>query len=247
MSTQSTRWRLEPFAAYAFVAICALCIALIQPSLAAHAHEIRQRDDVFFLPPPAELRTMTLGYRAAIIDLFWAKLTVEYGAHWQDKRAFPNVTRYIDGILAIEPDFPPLYRFVDTFLVFTPTGATADDARKARAYLERGTRERPNDASVWLQYGQFLAFVAPSFLKDKSEIENYRAQGAAAMARSVELGADAQHALAASAIMSKAGQAKATIAFLQRAYAISDDPDTRQKIRLKLEELHAAAESDNAR
>jgi hypothetical protein len=238
----SMRRRLESLATYAFMAICALCIALIQPVLAAHAHEVRQRDDVSLLPPPAALHAMTLGYRAAITDLFWAKLAVEYGAHWQEKRAFPNATRYIDCIVALEPDFAPLYRFVDTFLIFTPTGGTADNARKAAAYLERGTRERPGDASVWLQYGQFLAFVAPSFLEDTSDIENYRAQGAAAMARAVDLGADAQHALAASAILSKAGEAKATIAFLQRAYAMADDPDTRQRIRIKLEELYATTD-----
>ncbi|MCL2725633.1 MAG: hypothetical protein FWD69_14460 [Polyangiaceae bacterium] len=246
MSTARDRRGAGLLVAWAFAAICALCIALVQPGLASIAHKVRQRDDVFLLPPPTELRAMTLGYHAAATDLLWANLILEYGLHAQEKRAFPDITRYIDGILAMEPDFLTLYKYVDTLLVFNAMGGTEEDARRARAYLERGTRERPYDAAVWLQYGQFTAFLAPSFLKDEEEIQRWRVEGASAIAHAVELGADAQRSLAASSILSKAGETKATIAFLQRAYAMTDDPDTRQQIMFKLQSLHASSESADA-
>ncbi|WP_146653114.1 hypothetical protein [Labilithrix luteola] len=218
----------------------------MQPSLATSVHKVQQRDDVFLLPPPDQLRAMTLGYRAGAADLLWTKLILEYGIHWQEKRAFPEVTRYVDGILAVEPDFKTVYEFVDTLLLFAPGGATPERAREARAYLERGTRERPYDATVWLHYGQFIAFLAPSFLKDKAEIERWRIDGAAALTRAVELGADAQRSLAASTILSKAGERKASVEHLQRAYAMTDDPDTREQILLKLRMLEATAEAADA-
>ena len=58
-------------------------IALLQPPLAAETHKVHQRDDASLLPPADQLRSLTLGYRAAAADLLWAKLILEYGLHWQ--------------------------------------------------------------------------------------------------------------------------------------------------------------------
>ena len=109
--------------ALALAALGAAGIGLVQPGLAHDLHAVKERDDVFPLPPPDQLRAATLGYRAAGADVIWAWLIVDYGIHWQDRRAFPDATRYIDGILALEPDFPLVYEFVDTVLMFTPVGA----------------------------------------------------------------------------------------------------------------------------
>ncbi len=224
----------------------ALVITAVQPTLAADVHRVKQRDDVFLLPPPEQLRVVTLGYHAASADLLWAKLIVEYGVHWQEKRPFPDVTRYFDGILALEPDFKLLYLFADTILLFTPQGAGPEEARVARRYLERGTRERPDDGEIWTHYGQFVAFLAPSFLKDDKEIDQWRKDGAAALARAVELGADADRSLAASSMLSKYGEAEAAAAHLQRVYALTDDPEIRQQILFKLQKLQANTEAEMA-
>ena len=222
-------------------------IAFVQPPLAARVHTVKQRDDVFLLPPPAQLRASTLGYRAAAADLLWAKLILEYGLHWQEKRPFPESTRYIDGVLAVEPTFPPLYEFVDTILAYPPPpGGTEEDVRKARAYLEQGTRERPYDATVWLRYGQFIAFLAPSFLKDEQEIDRWRVEGAKAIAHAVELGSDTQRALAATSILDRAGERDAAISQIQRAYAVTDDPTIREEMLLRLKKLQATAEAEEA-
>lgn len=221
--------------------ICAALIAFVQPGLAQSIHKVRQRDDVFLLPPPNQLRAMTLGYRAAATDLLWADFILEYGLHWQEKRAFPDATRYADGILALEPDFPTIYHYVDTILVYGPVGGTADDARKARHYLERGTQERPYDAEVWLQYGQFIAFLAPSFLKDEHEIERWRIEGATALTRAVELGADAQRSLAATTLLRRAGKQQESAEHLSRAYALTDDADVREQILLRINAMRGQA------
>ncbi|MDB4942334.1 MAG: hypothetical protein JWP97_1868 [Labilithrix sp.] len=222
-------------------------VALVQPPLATAAHTQRQRDDVFLLPPPAEVRAMSLGYRSATADVLWAKLILEYGLHWQEKRPFPDATRYVDAILALEPGHPTLYEFVDTILVYPPPpGATEADARTARAYLERGTRERPYDAAMWLRYGQFVAFIGPSFLKDKAEGERWRVDGANGIARAVELGSDANRSLAATSILSTAGERKAAIASIERTYAMTDDPAVREEMLLRLSRLKATAGAEQA-
>lgn len=229
------------------LAVCALGIAVIQPRMSETTRKVKERDDVFLLPPPKQLRAMSLGYRAAFTDMLWAKLLVEYGIHAHEKRAFPDITRYVDGILALEPTFPTIYKYVDTMLIFAPDGkAGPREARLARAYLERGTRERPYDADMWLSYGQYCAFLAPSFLEDENEIERWRVDGAKAITHAVELGSDAQKSLSATSILSKAGERKATIQHLQRAYAMTDDVDAREQILRKLRSLEATSEAADA-
>jgi hypothetical protein len=221
------------------VMLCALGIGTVQPQL-ARLQQQGHRDDVLILPPPAHLRALTFGYPTAGADLLWAKLLVEHGLHWEEKRAFPDLPNYIDGILALDPDHPLIYDFVDTLLLFVPNGATEADARLARTYLERGTQRHPYDPHVWLRYGEFVAFLGPSFIKDQSVADQWRKDGALALGHAVELGADADHALAATTILSKAGERKATIAYLQRAYALTDNPETRRQLRLKLQKLEAS-------
>lgn len=221
-------------------------IAFTQPGLATSVHKVKQRDDVFLLPSPNALRAATLGYKSAATDLLWAKLILEHGLHWQERRPFPDVTRYVDGIIALEPEFPTLYRFVDTMLVYNPTGGTEDDARTARKYLEIGVKSRPYDPEVWMQYGQFTAFLAASFLKDPAEIDRWRVTGAHAIARAVELGASAERSLAVGAILDKAGERNATIAFLDRAYAMTEDPTMRQQYLLRLTKLRATSQSEES-
>ena len=227
---------------------CVAGIAVVQPALSARTAKIKLGADVTALPPAEQLKAMTVGYHAAGSDILWAMLLLEYGTHWEQHRALEGLPRYIDGILALDKDHPMVYEFVDTLLVLAKTDnkATQDDVRIVRAYFERGTRERPFDAKIWLQYGQFLAFLAPSFLTDADEKERYRHDGALAIIHAVDLGADADRSLAASSILSKTGETKAVIQQLQRAYALTDNPETRQQISLKLQRLEASTEAEDA-
>jgi hypothetical protein len=205
-------------------ALAAAGVALLQPGLARVAHAAGERDDVYALPPPGQLHAATLGWDAAAVDLLWSKLLVEYGTHWSERHEFLDTPHYADAILELEPDYAPLYRYVDTMLVYRPMRGTADDARAARAYLERGTRERPTDSKVWLEYGQFQAFIGSSFLSDPEEQAQWRRAGADAIGHAVELGAYPDRALTAANILSKAGQTELAIRYLERAYAFTEHP-----------------------
>jgi hypothetical protein len=237
-SVARERSRLGEMVAFAAIALGILALTIIQPRLAAPLKHVKARDDVSALPPPKQLKVMALGYKQSAVDLLWAKLIVEWGMAHSEKRPFADLRRYIDAIIEIEPDFPTIYTFVDTLLVYGPTLGTAQDARDARKYLKRGTEERKYDEQVWLHYGQFCAFLAPSFLKDPAEIEEYRKEGALALMRYVELGGDADRTLSANTILKKSGGEKnARRNALRRAYALTDDPDTRRNLLFQLMQL----------
>jgi hypothetical protein len=226
------------------MAVCAAAIGVVQPQVASKLKSVRLDDDTTALPPPKQLRAMSLGYYAAAADLLWAKLLVEYGIRSEQHRSFESLPRFLDAILEFEPTHRTLYQFVDTLLFFKPGGtATEADVRLSRAYLERGTKERPYDHELWLHYGQFIAFLAPSLLKDEAEIERWRKEGALAIAHAVEIGADADRSLAASTVLRKSGgDTAANIQHLQRAFALTDNPDTRHQILLKLQQLQARSD-----
>ena len=189
----------------------AIGVASLQPRLARTVHEVKERDDVVAFPPPAELHIAVLGWDAAVVDMLWAKLLVEYGMHFSEHRDFTEIPRYIDAILELEPTYAPLYKYVDTMLAYRPMQGTEQDVRLARGYLERGTRERPEDPNVWLTYGQFIAFIAPSFLTVDAEKDAWRKDGALAMAHAAELGADQDEAISAASMLTRAGATREAI------------------------------------
>jgi hypothetical protein len=222
------------------VAAAIFGIRIVQPALAADTYKVKLREDVVLVPPPKELRAITLGYHAAAVDYLWGKLLAEYGIHVSEKRGF-DIPRYIDGILELEPDYAPLFRYVDTLLAYRPPIGTEQDSRWAREYLERGTRARPYDPKVWLQYGQFIAFIAPTFLQSDADKEIWRKDGALAIAKAVELGADPDRSITASSMLARYGEKNATIRHLRQAYNLTDDPQIQEQIRLRLDSLEAGA------
>jgi hypothetical protein len=233
-----TRWALL------LLALAILGVARTQPRLAAIAHTVKERRDVYALPPPAVLHAATLGWDAAVVDQLWAKLLVEYGMHWSERRDFDDTPKYVDAILELEPAFAPIYRYVDTLLAYRPLQGTEDDVRLARAYLERGMVARSDDYRLWREYAQFLIHIAPSFLHDAKEIDEWRRVGAEALGHAVELGAEADQALSAATFLSRAGATSATIHFLERAYALTEDPsmsEVHETIRRRLVALEARA------
>lgn len=224
-------------------------LAYTQPRLSATAHEVKASDDVYALPPPSELRLATLGWNSAAVDLIWSSLLVDYGTHWAEHRDFKTIPQYVDALLALEPTYEPIYRYVDTLLAYRPLLGTEHDVRLARAYLERGTRERPDDAKLWTTYGQFLAFIAPSFLTNDAEKDAWRVTGAEAMGHAVEVGADADRALSAATMLTRAGATQAAIRYLEHAYAFTEHPsmtEVHETIGRRLAALESTAMRDAA-
>jgi tetratricopeptide (TPR) repeat protein len=230
--------------AFVLFALAATGVATTQPRLARTAHEVKERDDVAALPSPAELHAAVLGWDAAAVDLLWANLLAQYGIHSSEHRDFTEIPRYLDAILELEPNYAPVYEYVDTLLAYRPIQGTEDDARKARAYLEQGTRVRSEDPRVWAKYGQFLAFLAPSFLSRPEERTAWRRDGAEAIGHAVELGADADQALTAASMLSGSGATEQAIRYLEHAYSFTEHPMMRgmhERIRQKLDELQGYA------
>jgi tetratricopeptide (TPR) repeat protein len=230
--TRDTRGTL--LAALLF-SLAALGVSRVQPRLALQIHALKDTDDVYPFPPPPVLRLATLGYVATATDVLWGKLLVENGVHWSEHRAFPDLEHYLDAIVELDPTYRPLYQYVDSLLCYRPMNGHEPEARETRAYLERGTRELPNDPEIWTKYGQFMAFMGPSYLNNEDERKAWKRLGASALMQAVDLGADMHLGIAASAMLdSRFGEHQTSVQFLERAYALAQDDTTREELSARL-------------
>ncbi|RYE83136.1 MAG: hypothetical protein EOO75_19720, partial [Myxococcales bacterium] len=234
-------WRDEVRAAIAPVLLMAAAagvIARVQPGQLASVTKVKETSDVYPLPPPEQLPTLSLGYRAAAADLIWARLMVVQGERLRDRRKLEYGARYFESIFALEPTYRRPWLLLDTILTFGAKKATAQDAYDTRRLFEQGLRARPDDAQLHLVAGGFMAYLAPSMIPE-AEYPAWRLAGAELLTRAVELGGgDSQtqwHALSGAGVLSRNGQRAAAVTFLERAYNLTDDAELRGEILKQLQ------------
>jgi tetratricopeptide (TPR) repeat protein len=231
------------------LACAALTVGASQLPLREASLRVKETSDAYLLPPPEHLVVTSLGYRAALADLLWANVLVTQGLRLQQRRRYETVGNYLDAIIELDPKWREPYRLSDTLLTFQAAETPIEDVYHARAILERGVRERPLDAELWLQLGQFVAFIAaPSYLKDPEETERWRREGAVYLTRAAEMGAaDTSiqwQALGAGGILSRAGERDAAIRFFRRTLASTEDEELREWLLRQLAALESEAERE---
>jgi tetratricopeptide (TPR) repeat protein len=221
--------------------IAAVGVASVRAPLAAMERRVTETSDVYFLPPPEHVVTLSLGYRAALADLLWAHVLVSQGLRMMERRRFENLTRLLDSINELDPTFRDPYLYADALITLQAGVTPREEVLKTRELLERGAKNRPLDAEVWLSLGQFVAYVAPgSYLTDAEEKKRWRIEGATMLARAAELsGPDSEigwQAIGGASILARAGQREAAIRFWERALAVTDDEELKRHIAGKLAE-----------
>lgn len=225
--------------AAALIVIAAAGAGSVRGELAGIERRVKETSDVYLLPPPEQVVTLSLGYRAALADLLWAHVLVAQGLRLKERRRFENLTRLLDSINELDPTFRDPYLYADALITLQTVAVPREEVLKAREILERGARNRPLDAEVWLALGQFVAFVAPgSYLTDEEERRQWRLEGAKMLERAVELGgpdsAIGWGAIGGASILARAGEREAAIRFLERALAVTDDEELKKHIAGKL-------------
>lgn len=219
------------------------CVSAVRRHLLATHQRVKQQHDVYFLPPAEQVLTLTFGYRAAVADVLWAHVLVSQGLHTFERRRFDNLTRLYDVINLLDPEWRSPYLLADALISFQPGGVAYQDVLKARAILERGIHHRPLDGQLWLILGEFVSYIAPgSYLDDRPEVaERWRVEGVKYLARAAELGGGESHiswqALGGARILERSGEREASIRFLQRTYAVTDDAELKEHLRKRLATL----------
>jgi hypothetical protein len=220
----------------------ALCLIVLERAPLAKAHQATSAGrDVYALAPPQQVVVGSLGYRAALADLIFAHVVVSAGLHLQEKRLFEFAAQYIETVNELDPKFRDGYRFADAIITMQTVHVPPQMYHRARAILERGTRELPYDQELWSAAGQFLAYLAPAQLSTDAEREAWRQEGARYLARACELIGSNENVpfqcITAATLFSQGGNLAASRAFLEKMRMVVDDPELQAMIDYKLGKL----------
>lgn len=231
--TRSVRRWLAIVGRISLLVVGASLIATARPRVVRlHAAGDPTRE-VYPLPNPEQVLVLSLGYRAALADFIYAHVLVSYGLHFEERRRFEHVGRYLDTVTTLDPTFRQPYLFADTLLTVQPVEPQRGDYHQARRLLRRGTENLPYDQEVWFVAGQFLTYIAPPRLEDKEEKAEFRLEGAKLLARACELVTDnpniPQHCLTAANLLHRAGEREAMMQMLSRTLAVVDDETVQQR------------------
>ncbi len=223
----------------ALLIVSVAAIGIARPKVVTRTSDAKNTSDVFALPPPAVLSALSLGYRSALADLLYTTTLISYGTHGEEHRRFEFVGQYLDSIVGLDPHFCQTYRYADTFIIYQAAGSPGpDEVRHARRLLEKGLEMCPNDGTLWMSAGQFMAFIGTQFLTDEDEKKEYLATGARTLSRAAELETDNHNvqwqALAAAGIFTRQGKREAAINFLERVYSVTDDEELKANVAGKL-------------
>lgn len=230
------------FVGAALLLASAGAIAALQAPAARHCRDVKEQSEVYVLPPPEQLIVMSLGYRSALADLMWADVLTTQGFRLQEKRRYETILPQLEGLASLDPQFREPFLIGDALVTYSGVEAREEEARGTRHFLEIGVKNRPLDAELWDNLGNFVAFFAPSsILTDPAEIDAWRRDGAAYLERAVELSGDntkvAWRALGGGVNFAQLGDRDAAIRFFNKVIENTEDEELRAKARAKLEEV----------
>jgi hypothetical protein len=240
------KWNRADWLALLVLAVGALLIAQKRGPLFEQSYRVKTIRDVYVLPPPSQTVALSLGYRAAAADLIFGHVLVAAGVHLSERRLFEFAGQYLETINELDPKFRAPYRYADGILTLQSVKVPDTLQRQARAILLRGTREFPYDQELWAAAGQYLAYLAPSWLQDPAEAAAFRQEGARILAHACELVGSNENiphqCITAAALFSDAGNNAATRSFLSRMLDIVDDPELRALAEGRLRQLDSEDE-----
>jgi hypothetical protein len=210
----------------------ALAIAWSRAGLLGGYHTVKRGNDPLLLPPPEQMLVGSLGYRAAVADALFAHVLVWYGQHLKQKLRFEFVSQYLDIVTTLDPTFREPYYYGDALITLQTQAPSRQDYDATRRLLERGLKNRPYDAELWLVAGQFMAYTAPPYLGDETAAAEWRLAGARKLARACELVGKNEnlphHCITAAGLFDRAGDRASLIRFLERVVTVIDDPQIQE-------------------
>jgi tetratricopeptide (TPR) repeat protein len=226
-------------------ALAGLAIALTSQLPGRVRHEqVKETTETYLLPPPEHLVVMSLGYRSALADVLWANILVTQGLRLGERRRFDIAIEYLDAVNELDPKWREPYKLADSLVTLQAKATPLEQVRGVRRILERGVRERPNDAELWLILGQFTGQIAPgTYLDDVDPVEaqRWREEGSEYLARAAELAPPnsniAWQAMGAGRVFANSGRLDRAIEMFSAILATTDDPELRERVEALLEKL----------
>ncbi len=203
------------------VTIALITVLLLSASLSVallrRIDRLRSRatlEEVLYIPSPAVLKRMSLGYSGLLADIYWTRAVQYFGGHHHAKsQEYKLLEPLLDITTTLDPHLIVAYQFGSVFLAQKPPeGAGMPD--KAVQLVQRGIRENPDEWRLYYELG-FLEYM---------ELQDPRAA-----AQAFENGSKVPHAhpflkILAAAMAQHAGEEELARMLWTATYETSSDP-----------------------
>ena len=236
----------------ALMLLCILGLALAADRVRAgaqqHFLQTQTYEDVYYLPPKQYLVLGALGYRAALADLIWMKALVYYGEELSHRGDVKNLYRYGDAVLALDPDFKRVYRWIANCALYRTGEITVNDARAAIRYLEVAMRRFPDDGELAWELGANYTYELAPMLTDDEEKKAARRTGLDYLELAVRRKAGPSWlVLQTAGELHALGRVEQAIRHLEDVYATTTDAQVRTRIEQRLMTLRSQAYAEAMR
>jgi hypothetical protein len=146
-------------------------------------------------------------------------------------------------MLALDPDFQRVYRWIGVAGVYTPTGSPIEFIERSIDALRRGTARFPDDGELaWDTAATIMYELLPRLPKDDPNRERLEAEGADYMMTAARLGAGPDWLVITNATsLRKLGKADRELRHLEEMYALIRDPSVKAQIEIRLSQLRDQA------
>ncbi len=224
--------------------LCAFGAHVLRTDAAEHYHENQSYEDIYYLPSPVALRFLSLGYRRALADLIWMRAQVYVGDELYERGGADYIFPYTEAMLALDPDFLRVYRWIGVTGVYRSRDSTIDEVKQVIAVMERGIERFPDDPKLVWDLGSTIGFDLVPRMEPSPERERYERRGALLLQEAARRG-EGPPWLVFTTIgqLRRLGENHRVIEHLQEMYALTDDPQIRAQIEQDLLNREADLES----
>lgn len=115
-------------------------------------------EEVLYIPSPAILKRMSLGYTGLMADVYWTRAVQYFGGKHHDRAmSYALLPPLLDITTTLDPHLIVAYQFGSVFLAQKPPEG-AGMPEKAVELVERGIKANPNEWRLYYHLG-FLEYM----------------------------------------------------------------------------------------
>jgi hypothetical protein len=192
-------------------------------------NEIEAARELIYLPSPQTARLMAFGFEQLSADWYWVRALQYFVEPAQELNEYRNLGDFLDVVVGVDPNFHYAYKFAGISIPYDTGRYTFANTDRAIDFLERGIARFPDDWQMRL----YLGFYLLNFRQDTAAAAEQFSKAAPIP------GAPAYLKGFAAKLLALSGEVDRGKVFTEQMLALTDDPDERDRLRMRLREIEA--------
>ena len=148
----------------AAVLMVCLATAVITATRADQARPAATLEEVLYIPSPAMLKRMSLGYTGLLADIYWTRAVQYFGArHVVRSRHYELLAPLLEITTQLDPQLTAAYEFGSVFLTQPPPNGAGDPDAAIRL-VQYGIQHNPGDWRLYYNLGFIYSLEKKDYL-----------------------------------------------------------------------------------